>query len=213
MSDAFQIMGRDQEIVHALALHLRLMSQRQIAGHWWAGELTNARRRLKRLLEKELLSRVVVQSRPIPLLETPLVTWRPGNPDPSFGRIAYCCRQRWRQRPVRPCTVWIATPKAARIFGGVQRDGLQHALQATHDLGVAAVWLRLREVAPDWAEAWRSEDLLAHTRRGEKLPDAFIVNASEEVVWVIEFGGDYDAKRISEFHEDCRSRGLSYQLW
>jgi hypothetical protein len=80
-------------------------------------------------------------------------------------------------------------------------------------LSVAAVWLRLHNVAPEWAAAWRGEDLLAHTRLGEKLPDAFIVDDSGKVVWVIEFGGGYDAERVQAFHNDCAARGLPYQLW
>jgi hypothetical protein len=108
---------------------------------------------------------------------------------------------------------WIATEKASQIFGGAQRGELKHPLQATHDIGVAAVWLRLREIAPQWAMAWRGEDLLAHTRLGEKLPDAFIVDKNEKVLWVIEFGGSYDARRVKAFHEDCAARDLPYQLW
>jgi hypothetical protein len=80
-------------------------------------------------------------------------------------------------------------------------------------LGVAQVWLTLHEQARDWAEAWRSEDLLAPTRRGEKCPDAFIVNQAEDVCCVIEFGGAYSAARVREFHDDCAERSLPYQLW
>ena len=54
---------------------------------------------------------------------------------------------------------------------------------------------------------------MAHTRRGEKLPDAFIVDSTQQVTGVIEFGGSYDAQRVTEFHEDCVSRSLPYQLW
>jgi hypothetical protein len=54
---------------------------------------------------------------------------------------------------------------------------------------------------------------LAHTRRGETLPDAFIVDEEHEPLWVIEFGGAYDAGRVQEFHEDCQVRQLPYQMW
>ncbi len=60
--------------------------------------------------------------------------------------------------------------------------------------------------------AWRGEDLMAHTRLGQKLPDAFIVDDQEQVIWVIEFGGGYDAERVEAFHQDCVSRNLPYQL-
>ena len=79
---------------------------------------------------------MTVQARPVPPLEAPLVSWRPGDPAPEFGQVAYRCQQRWRHRPTRPCTAWIATERGAQFFGGVGRGDLKNALQATHDLGV-----------------------------------------------------------------------------
>jgi hypothetical protein len=196
-----------------LVQKVRLFSQRQLVDYWWNGEQPNARRRLKRLAQCGLIARMTVQARSTPVMKSPLASWQPGESAPDFGQIAYRCQQRWRIRPTRPCSAWIATEKASQIFGGVQRGDLKNALQATHDLGVAAVWLRLRECASQWATAWRSEDLLAHTRRGEKLPDAFIVDEAGQVIWVIEFCGGYDAERVKAFHQDCVSRELPYQLW
>jgi hypothetical protein len=213
VSQAFHITGRDREIVQALVQKVRLFSQRQIVDYWWNGEQPNARRRLRRLAECGLIIRMTVQARSALPIKSPLASWQPGEPAPDFGQVAYRCQQRWRHRPTRPCSAWIATEKAAQIFGGVQRGDLKNALQATHDLGVASVWLRLRETAPQWAYAWRGEDVLAHTRRGEKLPDAFIVDESGQVIWVIEFGGGYDTERVKAFHQDCVHRALPYQLW
>ena len=78
------------------------------------------------------------------------------------------------------------------------------------------VWLPfgLRSIGvPDWAEAWRGEDMMAHTRRGQKLPDAFLLDDNDDVLWAIEFGGSYDTQRVEEFHVDCASRDLPYQIW
>jgi len=213
MHNTVHMTHRDQELLQALVEKVRLFSQRQIADHWWQGELPNARRRLKRLAQMGLLARMTVHARPVPPIESPLVTWQPGNPAPDFGQVAYRCQQRWRMRPTRPCTAWIVTERGAQLFGGVGRGYLKHATQATHDLGVAAVWLRLKEVSPPWAAAWRGEDSLAHTRRGEKVPDAFIVDQAGQVAWVVEFGGGYDAQRVEAFHADCAARVLPYQLW
>ena len=213
MSDALHLTARDREIVQALVQKVRLFSQRQIVDHWWNGEQANSRRRLKRLADRNLLQRTFVTARPTPAFESPLITWRPGDAAPDFGKIAYRCQARWRSRPPRQCVVWLATKVASQAFGGTARGELKHPMQATHDLGVAAVWLRLHQVAPKWAAAWRSEDLLAHTRVGQKLPDAFIVDEAEQVIWVIEFGGGYDAERVEAFHRDCVSRNLPYQLW
>ena len=213
MTDALHLTPRDLAVVQALVQKVRLFSQRQIVDHWWNGEQANSRRRLKRLADRNLLQRTIVVARPAPLFESPLITWRPGDAAPDFGKIAYRCQARWRSRPARQSVVWLATKVASQAFGGTARGKLKHSMQATHDLGVAAVWLRLHQVAPQWAAAWRSEDLLAHARVGQKLPDAFIVDDAEQVIWVIEFGGGYDAERVKAFHQDCESRNLPYQLW
>ena len=202
MSDALHLTPRDRAIMQALVQKVRLFSQRQIVDHWWNGELANSRRRLKRLADRNLLQRSFVMARPAPAFESPLVTWRPGDAAPDFGQISYQCQARWRIRPARQCVVWLATKVTSQAFGGTARGKLKHPTQATHDLGVAAVWLRLHQVAPQWAAAWRGEDLLAHTRLGEKLPDAFIVDAAELVIWVIEFGGGYDAERVKATTRD-----------
>ncbi len=205
--------NRDQEILLALALKVRLFSLRQIAAHWWAGELANARRRLKHLQAGELVRRVTVPVRTLPPIERPVASWQPGHSDPDFSAVSYRLQSRWKSRPVRLVTAFIASGKTAQLFGGKNRGELKYPTQATHDLGVAEVWLRFHECVPAWAEAWQSEDQLAHTRRGEKLPDAFLVNEEGQTDSVVEFGGAYDARRIEELHRDCASRDLPYQIW
>ena len=204
---------RDQELLLALVCKVRLFSLRQLANHWWNGDMANTRRRVKQLGSASLVERITVRSRTQPEYTQPIVVWNPGQPEPNHAAAANHLQQRWKGRAVRESSACIATMKAANLFGGRQRDHLKSPLQATHDLGVAAVWLRLHADAPDWAEAWRGEDLLAQTRRGQKLPDSFIVDAEEQVISVIEFGGSYDARRVAEFHRDCDDRGLPYQLW
>ena len=207
------ITDRDRAILQALVLKVRLFSQRQIAKAWFSGEIANARRRLKALAAAGLLHRMTVHARTLPPIEKPVASWQPGKTPPEFGKTAHRLQERWSGRAVRPVTIYVASTRAAQLCGGRSRGQLKYKTQATHDLGVSAVWLRLQGHAPQWADGWRSEDLLASTRRGEKLPDGFIVNGNEEPVWVIEFGGSYDANRVEEFHEDCASRGLPYQVW
>lgn len=213
MSSTMTLTDRDRDILLALVQKVRLFALRQIADHWWDGESANTRRRLKTLARADLVRRVTVSARTLPPIEAPVVTWQPGHPAPHFGQVAYRLQHRWRRRAVRSLTTFIATDRAAQLYGGKARGQLKHPLQATHDLGVAAVWLCLHRQAPAWAQAWRSEDLLAHTRRGEKLPDSFILDGEGETAWVIEFGGSYDAGRVQDFHEDCSSRELPYQIW
>ena len=141
MSKALHLTPRDLAVVQALVQKVRLFSQRQIVDHWWNGEQANSRRRLKRLADRNLLQRTIVVARPAPLFESPLITWRPGDAAPDFGKIAYRCQARWRSRPARQSVVWLATKVASQAFGGTARGKLKHSMQATHDLGVAAVWL------------------------------------------------------------------------
>jgi hypothetical protein len=204
---------RDDEILGGLATQARLLSLQQIAVNWWEGEVANARRRLKQLGDVQLIERIEVRVRSLPPLIEPVATWRPGATVPDFEATAYRLQSRWHSLAVRGCSAYIATERAARIYGGKNRGQLKHPLQATHDLALSQIWLQLRRTAPDWAKAWRGEDLLAHTRQGEKCPDAFIVNETEQVVCVVEFGGQYNAERVREFHEDCATRGLPYQIW
>ena len=213
MAATVSLQTRDHELLLGLVQKVRLFALRQIADHWWDDEIANARRRLKTLAAAALVQRMTVAARTLPPIDAPLAVWQPGQAPPDFGRLSYQLQSRWRRRAVRPITAYVATNHAAQLFGGKCRGELKHPLQATHDLGVAAIWLNLRAQAPEWADAWRGEDLLAHTRRGEKLPDGFIVNETGDPTWVIEFGGAYDAPRVQEFHEDCSGRDLSYQIW
>ncbi len=212
MNTPLHLTDRDREILMVLVQKVRLLGQRQIAEHWWHGDLANTRRRMRRLAEKRLAECHSVLARTIPPLNEPIIHWNPGDPTPEFGAVAYRCRERWRRRPARPVTVWVATEKSAGMLGGGSHS-MKHRTQVTHDLGTAAVWLQFRAKCPQLAAAWRGEDRMAPTRRGEKLPDAFILNVHGDVEWVIEFGGGYDASRVEAFHHDCSNRNLPYQLW
>ena len=215
MHSPINITGRDHELLKALALKVRLFGLRQIAAHWFDGDVANARRRLRQLAAIGLVAPIKVIARPTPKLVHPVVNWEPGDPTPNFGQVAQILAERWRNRPARVCTAFIATARTANLFGGKARGELKRPLQATHDLGVAAVWMEMDANVPLRADGWRSEDLFAHTRRnpGDKLPDAFLVDESEIVFQVIEFGGAYDAQRVRDFHQDCEQRRLLYEMW
>src|SRR5262245_41287594 len=60
---------------------------------------------------------------------------------------------------------------------------------ARHDLHVTTIYLHMLRNRPADAEAWISEDLLAPSRRHQKLPDAMLQFADGRPSVVIEFAG------------------------
>lgn len=209
----FRMTDRDQEILQALSIKVRLFSQTQIADHWFEGDKANTRRRLRQLADEGLVTRVMVRARTLPDLTRPVITWRPGDQVPDFGRASYALRGRWTGRSVRTVSTYIAARRSSQLYGGRGDGELKKPAQAGHDLGVSQVWLQLAASSTDMADAWRGEDVMAHTRRGQKLPDGFIVNSNDRVVGAMEFGGSYDQDRVAAFHVDCCERDLPYQMW
>lgn len=204
---------RDESILKCLVMCVRVLSLRQMAVHWWNGEMANARRRMKQLAEVRLVAAIEVLARPISSLDGPVTCWWPGSPEPDFGALSYLFQNRLRRLPSRMVKVYVASDRAAALFGGQSNGELSHPTQAGHDLGVAAIWLTLARTNSQKSERWIGEDRMANLRVGEKRPDAFIVNVQGQVESVIEFGGDYDRSRVEAFHRDCAERNLPYELW
>ncbi len=204
---------RDREVVESLTLRVRIISPDQAARTWWPTTATGprlARRRLDALGAAGFLRRMTVHTHPELDLTGPVVDWRPGDPSPAFGSVAYRLQKRWTQ-PIVQRAVYAATPRAARLFGG-RAPGLKRPSQATHDLHVTTVYLKALAERPAVAAEWVSEDILAPLRRGEKLPDALVVRFGKPTL-VVEFGGAYDAERVERVHRDCADRRLPYELW
>lgn len=213
---SFRLQARDTEIVRTLCLNVRLISVSQAAETWWepteAGQ-GNARRRLRRLAESGLVALTTVIAHPVSALLAPVVSWSPGDPEPNCGAVAWQLQRRWRD-PVRSTTTYLATRRAASLFGGRANGKLKHRYQATHDLGVTAIYLQLKRTRPDLAEHWIGEDLLAPYRRKQKLPDAVVADhPGTTPSLVLEFGGAYDKQRVKDFHHDCERRALAYEIW
>ena len=51
----------------------------------------------------------------------PVFKWKPGDAAPDFGQLAWTLQSRWTE-PAREVTVYLATRRAASIFGG-RADG------------------------------------------------------------------------------------------
>jgi hypothetical protein len=205
---------RDRSILATLTSKVRLVTLHQVAATWWSGSgaLPNARQRVRRLRQADLLDARSLPAHPLLPLAAPIFTWAPGQPDPDCGAMAYHLQHRWTTQ-YQPTTVYFATHRAALHLGAPAPGRVEHPDQVTHDLHVSALYLRLRREHPDLAAAWVGEDVFAAEREGQKLPDAVLKDSRGRVVLVIEFGGKYDPDRVRAFHDDCRRRQHSYQLW
>ncbi len=212
MDNAMRLRQRDLTLLEALALRVRLISQRQAADAFWHGHAANARRRLSQLASCGMVTRNVVNAQPLPEIIEPVVRWQPGLASPDADRVAYQLQTRWRFRALRPTVVYFPTPKTVLQFGGNERSQTK-LTQITHDLGVTAVWLRYASQDSNMTAMWIGEDILAPTRIHQKLPDAALVDQQGEPKLLIEFGGSYGPERIVDFHDDAESRGLPYHLW
>jgi hypothetical protein len=215
MSTPSIMTDRRREILLALTHKIRLITPTQVARTWWtatASGLSSARRELSALKAAGFLRQSRVIAHPEIELAEPVATWTPGDPEPNPDRIAYRLQSRWTE-PSRSAVVFFASRQAANHFGGA--GGTLHRLhQVGHDLHLAAVYLRLHQVDPTTAAAWISEDRLPRPERpGEKLPDAVLKDPAGRIYRVIEFGGAYDARRVSKFHTFCAAHGYPYELW
>lgn len=215
----FAWQDRDREVLSALTHKVRLLTAVQVARAWWpssAAGLENARKRLALLLGEGLLDRFSVQSHPELALSGPVFSWHPGGEQPNYEAVSYRLRSRWTEA-VRSTTVFTASRKSARIFGGFaggcRSGGLKQPLQATHDLHVSSMFVRLVLEEPERASTWVSEETIAPTRKHQKLPDAMLLNPDGTPALVLEFGGSYRAERVERVHLDCVARSLPYELW
>lgn len=204
----------EREVLFALTHRIRVTTKAQLRRTWWSETRSasdKAANTMGSLERAGLVISVQLRVRPELPLEQPIWFWTPGNPTPPFGAVSYRLRTRWTQA-LTVVTVYSASAKAARLYAG-HGGPLAHPLQVTHDLHMAAIYFRLLRLNPTEAEGWVSEDMLAASRRGQKLPDAEIHDANGRPLKVIEFGGSYPPERVQMVHEDCERRHLPYELW
>ena len=209
--------ARDREILVALTLKTRLLSLDQIARTWWKptdSGRNEARKRMTELAAHGLVERRRMNIHPELPLGNPLLAWEPGDEDPNFGAIAYRLKIRWKES-LRLTPFFTASKHGVKHFGGSRSAGgrLKRPHQVTHDLHVAALYLRFLQADPTAANAWTLDHHLTTERKNQKLPDAVLKNPDGRDGRVIEFGGAYPARRVEAFHEDCLRRSLPYELW
>lgn len=206
---------RDIDIIKVLTTRIRVLSLNQIGEYWWASSARPdllAGRRVEQLESCGLLFAYQAMCHPLLRLESPVILWMPGQQEPEFASAAYQLQVRWCRPPILTNCV-IATEEAASRFGGY--GGRRPRLtEQTHDLHLAAVYLKLRQADPSAAMFWKSEaELLTSPTRSpsDRLPDALIDHPA--VPRVVEFGGAYRRDKLVDFHQWCANAGYAYEVW
>ena len=205
---------RISSILGGLSYKCRMFSLEQVHHTWWNRTYTKeaVRTALQELERKDLIVRHRVLAYPMLDLMAPVISWRPGEEDPDYHAISNVLQSRWTNAQVRPFTVYIASRKTLRTTGG-KGGSLPPLGQETHDLHVSEIFCAMFSRNIRAANSWVGEELLKASRKGEKLPDALLINSNGDPYFVIEFGGAYNVERVGSFHEDCAARQLPYQLW
>lgn len=205
---------RDLAILDTLALRVRVLSVGQVATTWFGAAQECGRaaeRRLRTLEERGLIFTIVLAARPPLQLETPLVTWHSGQPDPAFSPVATALARRWRQPAQSTCCI-VATRAAGTWLGG-HGGRRPRRSEVSHDLTLAGIYLQWRCANPYAIDRWYAESRLSRLGFGKctRLPDALVRRDGGDCV--IEVGGVYSAAKLADFHAFCCKRGLSYEIW
>ena len=192
-----------RDILCVLTTKVRVLSVLQVARTW-----PKAIPRLSSLETAGLLFSFTAVTHPELPMSHPVLCWTKGESLPDFGKVSYALRSRWRL-PGVTTKCFIASCAAGRMFGG-HGGRYPRESEETHDIHLAAVYLRFRELEPTVAKSWIYEAQIKNERkqRRGKLPDAIV-----EKTRVIEFGGAYKKEKLAAFHKFCEAKGFDYEVW
>jgi len=186
----------DHQLIRAAVIGVRQFD-RQFVSTLLAISSAAAKRRLERLEQRGLVkARNALVSRP-PEVTAPLCVWRPGEPIPNVGHIAYAARRRWKDLPVEIIRVYHATNRCRALLGRepIKSPNTNHA---SHDLGLALTWLSFLRKWPLLTQrCWRVEAEYAASRgRCEKVEDAMLIRDSR-VLLLVDYAGAYRDDRVA----------------
>ena len=199
------------ELLNVLCTRIRVMTTEQV-GQMMAIE-SGLDTFIRQLESANLVVRRRVLARPVLRLVRPVVAWRPGEPLPEFGRVAYRLQQRW-SAPLKATEIVIATKVTAKRRGGCFLGRWPRASEISHDVNLAGVYLWFRKNRPADAVAWLPEAQQLReglgTRVGSRLPDA-LIHSNGAIRCVIEFGGSYRKHKLVSFH--AQNECVPYEIW
>jgi len=199
------------EILLSLSRCVRAFTATQVAAGFFAGNGQKASRLLTSLVSQKLAVQTRVPVREIPASQNPLVTWRVGAEAPKFDSLVVKIRDRWQSAPTKVTSIYLAGPVATRLLGYETAGRLKRPLQASHDIGLAGVYLAVRRDRPELAKFWFGEDVAP--KQTGSVPDAIYIDADGRTSLAFEFCGLYSVNRLRSYHHHCAERRLRYELW
>ncbi len=136
----------------------------------------------------------------------------PGLPPPDFAELSRESCRRW-DIPSQPTTIVRGTTKLRNIVGGPSQMRFRAIGQIGHDLGTAAVYLKLLRDAPELTDGWLCEDEIEDPAYKEAKSDAVILNQAGEVIHVVEFASGYQSEKFAKIDRTFRPDGIPYEIW
>lgn len=200
---------RIDQVVEVLATKVRVLALGQVAEGWFsdlARPKDAARESLRRGAKEGLLATAWGMAHPrVPIL-APLYRFEAEaqTPPPIFGRLSWEARRRFSKAPVRTLFA-IATNRGKQAYGQTSRHRPIRRSELTHDIHVAEIYLRFRELDPERARLWQGEDQFdGHLVR----PDAVTGDVA------IDFLGKYSSAKIEALERQYRSAGICvFEFW
>ncbi len=206
-----ELQPRDLEILKRLVYCFRETSA-EFEARRYGISVSTARNRLNQLTKGRFLCRLRVRASETPPITAPLFSWEPGDPRPDFGAIAWAAQERWKDRPEKDTTVWLASQKTLAFFGVPPKRKPINRLHATHDLAMNAVYDYCRKQFPQYE--FLGEEMFAPLRgHGEGVEDAQLIDGNRRIVRAVEHVGSYRKHRCQHFHQHVSERNIGYLLF
>ena len=205
----------EEDILFALAWHLRVLSVDQSARTWWRGQATARRRANDAMKARQENGWVHVReliSRPPAPLDGPLVSWAPDQRAPDFDELSRLLHRRARTA-ARKIEIVTASRKTRELFGVLGQAHRPKLTQLSHELFVAEVFFRYQAKGLDTDRQWVGEDQFPKTWPVRSRPDALIRDMDGNIVRAVEYGGAYTVRRLSTLHAALKSIPITYEIW
>lgn len=201
-----------ERILDALLWRVRVLAFSHVAELVGKDE---ASRSLRTLSRNGFVESLHIQTKLLQLTG-PIFEWAPEDPtQPDFWKLSWAAEARFNNIEAQSHTIYLATEKACRHFGGVG-GRLRQPFQLQHDLGTASTFVAYVTRASTDRQGWIGEDCIRRFYRHlkiKKIPDAAAIS-DDQVAKAIEFAGrTYSGDYIGKFHAFWKKKNTQYEIW